>query len=63
MVLKGKVSSIESAGVRVVFPDRENTVSPLLKIASHVGPLEVGNDVAVIFFSNSMKDGLIIAKF
>ncbi|TZE82005.1 hypothetical protein [Calorimonas adulescens] len=63
MVLKGKVSSIESSGIRVLFPERDNDVSWPLKAASHVGTLQVGDNVAVVFFSNSMNDGLIIAKF
>lgn len=63
MIVKGKVSSIELNGIRVVLPERENNVSPPLKTAHHVGELSVGNDVVVLFFSNSMVDGIIIAKF
>ena len=59
---KGKVSSLEGAKARVVFPDRENIVSNSLPIASHVTGLAVGDNVAVVFF-NGMSDGLIIAKF
>jgi len=63
MILKGKVSSIEGSKVRVVFPDKMNSVSAPLDVAEHVGSLQTGDDVAVIFFSNSLKDGLVIAKF
>ena len=63
MSLKGKVSSIDCGGARVVFPDRENNVTPVLLIATHVPNLQVGDDVAVLFFSDNMLDGLIIAKF
>lgn len=63
MILKGNVSSVESEGIRVVFPDKENTVSSPLKVAAHVGSLQVGDNVAVIFFTDNMKDGLIIAKY
>lgn len=63
MVLKGKVSSVELEGARVVFPDKDNTVSSPLKVAAHVGILQTGDNVAAIFFSDNMKDGLIIAKY
>lgn len=60
---KGKVSTIDGAKARVVFPDRENIVSNPLLIASHVTDLTVGDNVAVEFFNGNMSDGLIIAKF
>jgi len=63
MVLRGKVSSVEQEGVRVVFPDKDNTVSPPLKTAAHIDSLQIGENVVVVFFTASMKDGLIIAKF
>ncbi|WP_026486681.1 hypothetical protein [Caldanaerobius polysaccharolyticus] len=63
MQLKGLISSIEGNKARVTFPDKDNSVAYLLPIASHVIDLEVGNRVAVIFFSNNMADGVIIAKF
>lgn len=62
MILKGKVSSIEITGTRVVFPERENDVSPPLLKAAHVGVLQVGDSVVVVFFSTNMVDGVIIAK-
>lgn len=63
MILKGFVSSIEEAGIRVTIKDRDNIVSPPIKAAVHVGALEVGQSVAVVFFSDNMLDGLIIAKY
>lgn len=63
MILKGIVSSIEAIGIRVAFPEKENTVSPPLQMVSSVGGLEVGNNVLVIFFSDTMKDGLILARY
>lgn len=62
MFLKGIVTSNQNE-VRVTFLDRNNNVSPPLKIADHVGNLDINDTVAVIFFSNNMKDGLIIAKY
>jgi len=63
MLLKGVVTSIQLNEARVTFPDKNNNVSPPLKIASHVGDLSIDNNVAVMFFSNNMSDGLIIAKY
>lgn len=63
MILKGKVSSIETEGARVTFPDRNNTVSAPLTKTSSVGILEIGNDVVVVFFSDNMRDGIIIGKY
>ncbi|RII32855.1 hypothetical protein D2A34_21920 [Clostridium chromiireducens] len=63
MFLKGIVTSNQGEEARITFPDRDNTVSPLLVKASHVGDLNINDQVAVIFFSNNMKDGLIIAKY
>lgn len=63
MILKGKVSSIETEGTRVTFPDRNNTVSAPLAKTSSVGILEIGNDVVVVFFSDNMRDGIIIGKY
>lgn len=62
MIQKAKVSSIDSEGVRVLLPEKNNAVSAPLRVASHVGNLQVGDNVVVVFFSG-MKDGLIIAKF
>jgi len=63
MLLRGKVSSIESSGTRVTFPDKNNAVSAPLKKIDSVGLLEVGDNVLVAFFSNSMKDAIIIGKY
>lgn len=63
MILRGKVSSIETGGTRVTFPDKNNAVSSPLQKISSVGLLEVGNRVVVVFFSSNMKDALIIGKY
>ena len=63
MILKGKVSSLEINGARVTFQDRENIVSSALQVASDVGTLKVGENVAAVFFSDNMNDGLIIARW
>lgn len=63
MILRGIVSSMEAAGTRVTFPDKENTVSAPLPSAASVGALTVGNNVAVVFFADNMSDGLILAKY
>ena len=63
MVLKGIVSSIEETGTRVAFPDKENTVSAPLQKVSSVGILGIGDNIVVVFFSNNMQEGLILAKY
>lgn len=63
MFLKGIVTSFESNETRVTFIDRNSKVSPPLKKADHVGELKINDNVAAIFFSNNMADGLIIAKY
>jgi len=65
MVLYGKISSIETDNTvfKVVFPNRENVVSPATAKAGHVGLLAVGDSVAVIFSSKDLATGLIIAKY
>lgn len=63
MILKGVVTSVETNGVRVTFPDRGNKVSGIIAIATHVGTLEINNEVVVAFFNVNMTDGLVIAKF
>jgi hypothetical protein len=63
MILKGKVSSVEGTKARITFIDKENDVSSPLEKASHIGLLEVGDNVVVAFFSENMADGLIIAKY
>ncbi len=64
MILFGRVSSIEVDNTifKIVFPDKENLVSPPLQKADHVGILEVGNSVVVAFPSNDVSTGVIIGK-
>jgi len=61
MILRGKISSIDD-GYRVTFPDREDVVSKILQKAAHVGELEVGDEVIVVFFTGQLSGGVIIAK-
>ncbi len=65
MHLKGKVSTVDNAAhmARVMFQDRDNTTTYLIPIATHVGSLLVNDLVAIIVFSTSLEDALIIAKF
>lgn len=63
MTLNGRVAAVDAAKAKVTFPDRGNAVTPSLPVAAHVGVLQVGDHVAVVFFSDSMADGLIIAKY
>lgn len=63
MVLKGILTSFEQGKPRVVFIDKEKIVSPPLNVAAHVTGLNINDNVAVIFFSNSMVDGLIIGRW
>ena len=64
MILFGKVSSIEvdNSIFKIVFPDKENLVSPPLQKASHVGVLEVGDSVIVAFGSADVSSGVVIGK-
>lgn len=63
MVLKGIVTSFEQGKPRVTFVDKENIVSPPLDVAAHVTELTINSNVAVIFFSNSMTDGVVIGRW
>ncbi|TGE36892.1 hypothetical protein E4K67_17485 [Desulfosporosinus fructosivorans] len=63
MVLRGIVSSIGIEGTRATFPDKENAVSAPLLVAVGVGTLEIGDYIVVVFFSDNMQDGLILAKY
>ncbi|KPU42154.1 hypothetical protein OXPF_39330 [Oxobacter pfennigii] len=63
MNLKGKVSSIEAEGVRVILIDRDNMVTPPLKKGVHIGTLAIGDDVAVMLFSENIADAIIAAAF
>jgi hypothetical protein len=63
MILKGIVTGTDTLGTRVTFKDRDNNVSAPLKKSSHIGNLELGDFVAVVFFSNNMTDGIIIARW
>jgi phosphotransferase system IIB component len=65
MIFKGYVSTIDNTAhrARIILKDMEDFVTPELPLAFHIGSLEVNDMVAVVFFSKSMTDGLIVAKF
>jgi len=65
MTQKGIVSTVDNAArkARVAFMDRDENVTSELPVSPHVGVLNVNDLVAVIFFSDSLSDGLVIAKF
>ncbi len=62
MTRKGRVSSVDNSKrrARVSFG---NSITPEILIASNLDVLNINDMVAVAFFSDSMEDGLIIAKF
>ncbi|WP_438449502.1 hypothetical protein [Gorillibacterium sp. sgz5001074] len=62
MIHKGRVSSLDAVRrvARITFADLDDSVTPELPYADHV-TLEVGDEVAVALFSDSLADGLIIA--
>lgn len=64
MIKKGIVSSINTINrtAKVTFKDLDNVVTTDLPYAPHVS-LTVGKFVAVSFFSENMKDGLIFSAF
>lgn len=64
MIKKGEVSSINTGNrtARVTFKDLDNVVTSEIPYATNV-TLNIGDTVAVAFFSQSMKDGLIISVF
>lgn len=64
MTVKGKVSTFDEINrtARVVFPHLDQVVSADISYAKHV-TVNVGDMVAVIFFSENMADGLIIGVF
>jgi len=64
MIRKGRISSVNVATnrARVTFQDDENTVTPEIPYASGLFP-DVNDTAAVVFFSDNLADGLIIALF
>jgi hypothetical protein len=64
MIKKGIVSSVDTINktAKVTFKDLNNVVTSDLPYAPHVS-LTIGKLVAVSFFSENLKDGLIISAF
>lgn len=64
MICNGMVSSVDLSGrkARVVFPDKDRTVSAIVPFANHVSPA-VNQTATVVFFSANFADGVIIAVY
>lgn len=64
MIRKGNVSSVDEVKrqARVTFREADNVVTPTIPYARGLMP-NVGDLVAVAFFSGSMSDGLIFAVY
>lgn len=67
MVKRGIISSINTNNrtARVTFKDMDSVVTSDIPYAPHVSLTvnSVGSVVVVAFFSQNMKDGLIISAF
>lgn len=67
MIKKGQVSFIDTINriARVTFIDLDNVVTSDIPYAPHVSLSvnSIGSVVAVAFFTENMKDGLIISAF
>ncbi|MDF2591973.1 MAG: hypothetical protein K0S75_1439 [Clostridia bacterium] len=61
---KGNISSISSDGkrARVLLRDK-NVLTAEIPIADHIINLAINDRVTVMFFSNSLADGIIIARW
>lgn len=64
MVIMGKISSFEGSKIRVVFPERNNIVSPPLPsvINQPLVELMVGDTVVVGFTGAEIRDGVVLGK-
>lgn len=65
MILKGQVSTADNINrkARIILPDMENIITPEIPVAQNVGSLEVNDMVVVAVFSDSLADGIVIAKY
>ena len=68
MIKKGIISSISESGneATVIIPNEDNTVTPMLPLARHIGAVEVGNICVVAFYETdvvNLADGVIIAIY
>jgi hypothetical protein len=64
MNLKGEISSISSDGkrARVLLVDKK-VLTSVIPIADHIYGLNINDHVAVMFFSSSLSDGIIVARW
>lgn len=65
MILKGQVSTADNTNrkARIILPDMENIITPEIPVAQNVGLLEINDMVVVAVFSDSLADGIVIAKY
>lgn len=65
MILKGQVSTADNINrkARIILPDMENIITPEISVAQNVGLLEINDMVVVAVFSDSLADGIVIAKY
>lgn len=64
MNMKGEISTISSDGkrARVLLVDKK-VLTAEIPIAEHINDLAINDRVAVMFFSNSLSDGIIVARW
>lgn len=56
----GTVSNIKDGTARVTLQDMDNAVTDWLPI--NLGNISIGDPVAVLFYNDNLKDGVIVAK-
>lgn len=56
----GTVSNIKDGTARVTLQDMDDVVTDWLPINS--GNISIGDQVAVLFYNDNLKDGVIISK-
>lgn len=62
MIKKGIVVDNVGNKIRVTFPDISDSLTYDMDVSSHVGILEIGNNVIVAFYTDAFSDGVIIGK-
>ena len=56
----GTVSNIKDGTARVTLQDMDNVVTDWLPI--NLGNISIGDQVAVLFYNDNLKDGVIVSK-
>lgn len=64
MVILGKISSFEGNKIRVVFPEKNNIVSPPLPsvVTQPLVELMIGDTVVVGFTGSEIQHGVVLGK-